>query len=522
MVIQVSDGKYLHTAYAVSNIAEEFETDDWSLISQTGMSYVGTYIDDSVIDSPDPTAYSWEELVDTDVDDLDEDGEMPVADFQAQIDALSDQVDVLQTDTESLQSSIDVSDENITGATELASEANDIANATRQYFWNDESGVHVSDGEGNPEGDRNLILNTIGMLFRKGLTNLLAILAGGATGEEARGLAVYDGNGNNDENVVASFTNEGADIGKADEGQVRIRKNDIKMTDSTGATEFWLTQDEATETTTATDKMGLNPPVEPGVIVPATRLPYDLTASKQITNPYVSDMSVTVAGKVGRWENLGIRDYTYTVTQSIGSFGDFSLPLTILGCTLTGSIVFNGSDTITVNVTTVGTPNLNNVMFIDCYAELSYTTYLTTPFLAIGKFADARNKKDKAFVIGKKTSNGNVFEVDRNGAVSMFTDTASAGSTFRVTHETTQRPTSAGVYVSETYPHNLDGYFPLCCVGYRFEGTHSTLQNVYRVQLTDVWEGHASVTLGTRDTATSGEGEYTVHTWVLWAKVRSL
>ena len=69
MVIQLSDGKYLHTAYAISNIAEELGTDDWSLTDQEGMLYIGTYIDGNSVDSTDPTSYSWEELVDEDVDD---------------------------------------------------------------------------------------------------------------------------------------------------------------------------------------------------------------------------------------------------------------------------------------------------------------------------------------------------------------------------------------------------------------------------------------------------------------------
>ena len=243
MVIELSTGKYLHTAYAVSNIAEEFTSEDWSLTSQEGMGYIGTYIDGSVVDSSDPSDYSWSELLDEDVDDTDDDGELPVPDFQSQIDALQDQVDILQDDTSELKADTEVNAENVVGASELASEANDIANATNQHFWYDDNGAHVSTEDGNPEGERNSIWNSLGMLFRRGATNLLAILAGGETGEESKGLAVYDGNGNGEENIVARFTDT-VELGRKDEGQVLVGKNTVKMTDSTGATALSLEQEE--------------------------------------------------------------------------------------------------------------------------------------------------------------------------------------------------------------------------------------------------------------------------------------
>ena len=217
----LSNGKYLHTAYAVSNIAEEFTNDDWSLSSQEGFGYIGQYIDDSAVDSSDPTDYVWTEFLDEDVDDLDDEGDMPMADFQSQIDALQDQIEVLQGDTENLQSSIEVNASNVADSAQLASEAADIANATGQYFWHDANGAHVSTEENNPEGERNSIWNSLGMLFRKGATNLLAVLAGGASGTDPKGIAVYDGEGNDAENVIASFTDSGSVIGKNVTGESR-------------------------------------------------------------------------------------------------------------------------------------------------------------------------------------------------------------------------------------------------------------------------------------------------------------
>ena len=232
----LSTGKYLHTAYAVSNIAEEFTNDDWSLSSQEGFGYIGQYIDDSAVDSSDPTDYVWTEFLDEDVDDLDDEGDMPMADFQSQIDALQDQIEVLQGDTENLQSNIEVNASNVADSAQLASEAADIANATGQYFWHDANGAHVSTEENNPEGERNSIWNSLGMLFRKGATNLLAVLAGGASGTDPKGIAVYDGEGNNAENVVASFTDSGSVIGKQDSARTVIQKDNISMIDENGST----------------------------------------------------------------------------------------------------------------------------------------------------------------------------------------------------------------------------------------------------------------------------------------------
>ena len=228
MILALDGGKYLHTAYAVSNIPEEFEASDWSLTSQEGMGYIGTFIDSSSTEDTDPTKYSWDELLDTEVDDTDSDGVLPPADFQAQIDALQDQINILQGAKDNLQASINKQAVNIssaadvgTNAQNIANAANDIATATNQYFWADTNGVHISNEESNPDGDRNTLYNTIGMLFRKGANYLLAILAGGASGTDPKGLAIYDGAGNNASNVVASFTDSGAVIGKNATGESR-------------------------------------------------------------------------------------------------------------------------------------------------------------------------------------------------------------------------------------------------------------------------------------------------------------
>lgn len=203
MVIQLSDGKYLHTAYAISNIAEELGADDWSLTDQEGMLYIGTYIDGNSVDSTDPTAYNWEELVDEDVDDEDSEGVMPVADFQSQIDALADQIGIQQSTTEELQESIDNANQNLSSSTELANNAQQIAGNTNQYFWHTESGTdtgaHITEIpqeqflEDPSNGGGNLLARSNGIAVRDGLEELSTFGADGIViGKENETHSVID------------------------------------------------------------------------------------------------------------------------------------------------------------------------------------------------------------------------------------------------------------------------------------------------------------------------------------------
>lgn len=94
---------------------------------------------------------------------------------------------------------------------EVLGEVDEIASATGQHFWYDLAGAHVSTRPGDPAGPRNAIWNSLGMLFRRGTDNLLAIVTGSDPG-----MDVYDGAGNEDGNVIASYRGSGSRIGYAD------------------------------------------------------------------------------------------------------------------------------------------------------------------------------------------------------------------------------------------------------------------------------------------------------------------
>lgn len=91
----------------------------------------------------------------------------------------------------------------------VADAAQAVANAINQHFWHDDNGAHVTmatqDEWEQEQSGPNSLWNALGMLFRDGLTNLLAILTSG--------IVIYDGNGNDEENVVASFTGDEIHLG---------------------------------------------------------------------------------------------------------------------------------------------------------------------------------------------------------------------------------------------------------------------------------------------------------------------
>lgn len=101
----------------------------------------------------------------------------------------------------------------VTSARSVADAAQAVADAINQHFWHDSNGAHVTEAtqdewEQSPSGP-NSLWNSLGMLFRDGLTNLLAIVSG-----TNPGVAIYDGTGNESANILASFFGSGVVIGK--------------------------------------------------------------------------------------------------------------------------------------------------------------------------------------------------------------------------------------------------------------------------------------------------------------------
>lgn len=455
MILQLSNGTYLHTAYAVSNIPEEFTQEDWSLTSQEGMHYIGTYIDSSSVESTDPTQYSWEELLDTAIDDTDSEGEMPVADYQAQIDALQDQVSILQTDKEDLAGNIEINANNVATASELGStaqdlalEANQVAQATGQHFWSTEeltyflstdttvdtgktyysydgtdytevtpigtedpstegwyealgTGAYVTaqtqdEFKQTPTG-KNSLWNSLGMLFRSGLNYLLAILAGGADGTGPKGIAIYDGQGNSESNIVAQFTDSGSVLGKQNNGQLALTDANITLTDQGNKTAFTVQNRTTTDQGTITDR-----------VLTTTTRNYEGIFTHQLSYDYLGGL----VAKFGYGEaGPGVR--TQPITLAVADFGPWTLDNTTHNVHASGTIAFD-SNTNTVTLTVEQTQHGTYDNFF-LYFDLLYTSYIQAPILTIGEIDPVYMYTTDRLLIGD--TNGIHFTVTKAGKV---------------------------------------------------------------------------------------------------------
>lgn len=109
-------------------------------------------------------------------------------------------------------------------AQRAAAAAKAITDAIGQFFWHDTNGAHVSTEEGNPDATQNTIWNSLGMLFRKGTYNVLAVVTG-----QDPGIDVYDGTGNAGSNIIAAFHGSGARIGPEDGTHVSIDSDSMDV-----------------------------------------------------------------------------------------------------------------------------------------------------------------------------------------------------------------------------------------------------------------------------------------------------
>lgn len=119
-------------------------------------------------------------------------------------------------------------------AAKVASGAQNIADATKQHFWSDDNGAHVSTEKDNPTGDRNILMNSLGILLRQG-SSWLASFSDSA-------VAFYDGLGNTAANVVAQFGADGVVIGRSGESHMELDYHSMRMIDRNG-TEYFEVED---------------------------------------------------------------------------------------------------------------------------------------------------------------------------------------------------------------------------------------------------------------------------------------
>lgn len=131
----------------------------------------------------------------------------------------------------------------VRAARSVADGARAIAEATGQHFWHDDNGAHVSTEADNAIGERNILMNSLGILLRQGATWLASF--------SDSAVAFYDGLGNAASNVVAQFGADGATIGRVGESHQWLDYHSMQMVDKEGDTYFHVSDLRGTDGTLA-------------------------------------------------------------------------------------------------------------------------------------------------------------------------------------------------------------------------------------------------------------------------------
>ena len=135
---------------------------------------------------------------------------------------------------ESAKASLTKASEN---AQKVADAAKSVADAVNQHFFSDTNGIHVTeatqeDWDANHTG-ANVLINSIGQLFRDGLNNLLTL----TTENGARALTVWDGLGNAASNIRA-IIGEVITLGPVGSVRMILSSDGIEIDNEAGTTVF--------------------------------------------------------------------------------------------------------------------------------------------------------------------------------------------------------------------------------------------------------------------------------------------
>ena len=112
----------------------------------------------------------------------------------------------------------------------VASAAQKVADAVNQHFFANDSGIHVTEATQDEwdtsHSGANVLINSIGQLFRDGLNNLLTLTTEG----NARALTVWDGLGNTADHIRA-IIGETIQLGNDAEKHVTIDSDSVELMD---------------------------------------------------------------------------------------------------------------------------------------------------------------------------------------------------------------------------------------------------------------------------------------------------
>lgn len=275
----------------------------------------------------------------------------------------------------------DAVQEQAANAESIAEQAEAVASATGQHFWSDTDGAHVTEvtqetwsdsTSPNYHSGANVLINALGQLFRDGLNNILAIVSG-----TDPGIAIYDGDGNAADNILALLTKSLIRLGGRfaasgrSTAKVQFFEDDSALTD--------LTAEHYIDTTT-----------EPQVS-------HDLALSSTITDDELPDgTSRTVTGNVEVWEQIYNDGSTYSdeVTASLNGATtnrQYNVSMGVSAVESSGSaaqrIAFIVADTLRLTHGTGKQASVTTIPMeqaIDELTESSGTGTYASPFSAYG------------------------------------------------------------------------------------------------------------------------------------------
>lgn len=139
----------------------------------------------------------------------------------------------------------EVYDPQVITTSSITFDADNIGAASNQHFWDDTNGAHVTDNEqddwnteyaktghgdlANPtdlEPWHNILMNSLGILLRRGLVNLVSF--------SKSAIAFYDGSGNQNSNITAFFGRNNAQIGRDTEKHLVLNSSGITVYNGDG------------------------------------------------------------------------------------------------------------------------------------------------------------------------------------------------------------------------------------------------------------------------------------------------
>ena len=173
-----------------------------------------------------------------------------------------------------------------------AAVAQQAAENTNQYFWVDEDGAHVSMVEGEADSGKNMFMDSTGIFLRDG-ENTLAKFDGSL-------VTFYDGNEGNDENIVAMFGEDGAQVGYSSSKHLNLSPDSITAVSDIGAKLFSVGSSITSEQALITTDVGKA---------------FKITSTVQ-SNPSYFDVRLPLKNEVsGGYLQIDYECYGYTEDQ---------------------------------------------------------------------------------------------------------------------------------------------------------------------------------------------------------------